>query len=278
MPVLVTGAEDGLGARVVEQLRASGGEIRAYLDGAVAGEHVAAALRAGGCKVAVGDLDDEGHLEAALAHVHTVAHCWGGPLHDLDAQLTVAGTLASALLGAGVRRLVWVRELATDPANPYLATLAQIGDLFEELPLETVTLATSLRHGDADPFTARLTGGWLSGSGVRAQAVHAPVRVTDVARAVALADGQRGAAGEVHVRLGLRGPEQMPLGEYLRRIGAPGLDAPAPRQPPPSWLVDWLSRSQDDAGRRLVSTVATGADHVPGATSGASGGHTTVGR
>jgi hypothetical protein len=213
--------------------------------------------------VAVGDLDDEGHLEAALAHVHTIAHCWGGPLHDPDAQLTVAGTIASALLGAGVRRLVWVRELAVDPGNPYLATLDQIGELFEELPVETVTFATSLRHGAADPFTARLAGGWLSGSGVDARAVHAPIDVSDVARAVALADEQRDVAGELHVRLGLRGPEQMALGDFLRRIGAPPLHAPAPMHRPPGWLVDWLSRSHGGAADDLVATVASGAGRVP---------------
>lgn len=263
MPVLVTGAEDGLGARVLDQLRVARGETRAYLDGTVTGADAAAALRAAGCKVAVGELDDEGHLEAAMAQVHTVAHCWGGPLHDLDAQLMVAGTLASALLGAGVRRLVWIRELAIDPANAYLAMLAQIGALFEDLPLETVTFATSLHHGADDPLTARLADGWLSGSGVDPNAVHAPIDLEDVARAVAVADRQRDAGGELHVRLGLRGPEQMPLGEFLGRIGAPDLHAAAPVEPPPPWLIDWLSQPQGDPTGDLVATVARGAGHVP---------------
>lgn len=261
MPVLVTGAERGLGARVLAQLRASGGEVRAYLDATAVDDDAAAALRSQGCKVAIGELDDEGHLEAALAQVHTVAHCWGGPLHDLDEQLTVAGTLASALLGAGVRRLVWVRELADDAANPYLALLGEIGELFEELPVETVTLATTLRHGTGDPLTSRLAAGWLSGSGVDALAAHAPIELDDVARAVVAADRQRGTARELHLRLGLRGPEQMPLHTFLRRIGAPELSATHHSgRPPPPWLIEWLSNP--DAGS-LVSTMAHGINRVP---------------
>ncbi|CAN5819838.1 hypothetical protein BH23ACT10_BH23ACT10_01000 [soil metagenome] len=263
MPVLVTGAESGLGARVLQQLRLSGGQIRAYLDATVADADTAAALRATGCKVALGELDDEGHLEAALAQVHTVAHCWGGPLHDLEAQLNVAGTVASAALGAGVRRLVWVRELAVDATNPYLALLGQIGELFDELPIETVVFAVSLRHGIGDPLTARLAGGWLSGSGVDADAAHAPIDLDDVARAVAVADRQRGTARELHVRLGLRGPEEMSLREFLLRIGAPGLDGPAPVAPPPQWVVDWLSRPDGDGTSSLVPSVAHGVDRVP---------------
>lgn len=264
MPVLVTGAERGLGARVLAQLRSSAGEVRAYLDATVVGDAAAAALRSQGCKVAVGELDDEGHLEAALAQVHTVAHCWGGPLHDLDEQLTVAGALSSALLGAGVRRLVWVRELAYDRTNPYLALLGEIGELFEELPVETVMLATTLRHGADDPLTSRLAAGWLSGSGVDALAPHAPIDLDDVARAVVVADQQRGTARELHLRLGLRGPEEMPLATFLRRVGAPQLTAtPRPVRPPPQWLIDWLSNPSATARTTLVSTVAQGASRVP---------------
>ncbi len=264
MPVFVTGAEDGLGARVVDEVRASGGEVRAYLDATAAGEREASALRSQGCKVALGELDDEGHLEAAMAQVHTVAHCWGGPLRDLGQQVEAAGTLASALLGAGVRRLVWVRELADDRANPYLATLAEIGDLFEHLPVETIMLATALRYGDADLLTARLAGGWLTGSGADPTAEHAPIHLDDVARAVAVADRQRGGARELHVRMGLLGPERMPLGEVLRRIGAPRLEAPPPpaRERPPSWLVDWISRPGEPSDSTLVATTVSGSERL----------------
>lgn len=264
MPVLVTGAEDGLGAHVIDQLRGSGGEVRAYLDATVAGDDEARALRTRGCKVALGEPDDEGHLEAALAQVHTVAHCWGGPLREPTAQVAAAATLASALLGAGVRRLVWVRELAAGAGNRYLAALDEVGRLFEELPIETVVLATALRHGDGDALTDRLASGWLTGSGADPATPHAPVHIADVAQAVGVADRQRGVAGELHLRLGVVGPDAMPLAQFLRRIRASAQGAGAGAGEPPSWVVDWLSRPAADASASsgLVDTVARGARHL----------------
>jgi uncharacterized protein YbjT (DUF2867 family) len=243
MPVLVTGAESRLGAGVIEQLRATGGELRAYLDATVATDDDAARLRAEGCKVAVGELDDEGHLEAACEQVHTVAHCWTGPLHDPDEQVEVAATLGSAVLGAGVRRLIWVGELVHDDRNPYLAANAEIHDLFNALPLETVTLSTAVRYADGDAFTGRLRAGWLSGTAVDPAAVHVPIHLDDVVRAVVVADRQRGKRRELHLRLALLGPEQHTLAYFLAQLGAPPLDAPPPPEldQPEPWLVDWLS-------------------------------------
>ncbi|HEX6256309.1 MAG TPA: NmrA family NAD(P)-binding protein [Euzebyales bacterium] len=265
MPVLVTGAEHGLGAAVTEQLLAAGGEVRAFLDATSVGDDVAAALRARGCKVAVGELDDEGHMEAALAQVHTVAHCVVGPLEDPAAQVADAATLASALLGAGVRRLVWVRELAADPANPYLAALDEIDDLFEDLPVETVTLSTAVRYGPADPLTRRLAAGWVPATAVDLDTPHAPIHLGDVARAVIAADRQRAAAADLHMRLGLVGPEAMSLGELLARLGAPA-EEPAARRADaaPAWLTDWLSHAAvAPPDGPAPMNVARGAIHLP---------------
>lgn len=239
MPVLVTGAEDALGRAVIDRLRASRGEVRAYLDATVVGGAEADALRAAGCKVAVGELDDEGHLESALAQVHTLAHCWGGPLRDPEALVTAAATAASAALGAGVRRLVWVRELGSGAGNEYLDALAEIADLVDALPMETVTLATGVRYGSSDALTRRLAGGWLDGQAVARGTAHAPTAIADVAHAIAVADRQRGSTGEVHVRMALVGPEQMTLDEFLRRLATVVPDGSGP---PPPWLADWLSR------------------------------------
>jgi len=266
MPVLVVGAESQLGARVIEQLRPSGGEVRAYLDATVATDDEAVRLRALGCKVALGELDDEGLLERALEQVHTVAHCWTGPLHDPIAQVEVAATVGSALLGAGVRRLIWVCELARDERNPYLAAVAQIRELFSALPVETVTFATGLRLGSDDRFTARLRDGWLCGSAVDPTAAHAPVSIDDVASAVAAADRQRGSRAELHLELALVGPEQVALEALLRRLGAPPLDAPRPPQlaPPDDWIVDWLSRPAADDAARDGMTLAHGVNRLTG--------------
>jgi len=268
MPVMVTGAQSLLGARVIEYLRSTGGQVRVYLDATVATEDDAARLRAVGCKVAVGELADEGHLEAALEQVHTVAHCWTGPLHDPDEQVEVAATLGSAVLGAGVRRLIWVCELARAEHNPYLAAGAQIRELFHALPLETVTLSTGLRYGDGDAFTARLRAGWLSGSDVARETVHAPIHIDDVARAVAVADRQRGSRHELHAQLALVGPERHTLAGFLQQLNAPPLDRPRPPDldPPENWLVDWLSRPASDhtIGRDDAMAIAHGVDRLSG--------------
>jgi uncharacterized protein YbjT (DUF2867 family) len=264
MPVLVTGAESGLGRHVVDRLLPLGGEVRAFVDATVATDDDVLALRARGCKVAVGELDDEGHLESAMTQAHTVVHCWGGPLHAPEDQVDVAATLASAVLGAGLRRLIWVRELVGGGPNDYLSAQAEVTDVFEAVPCETVAVATAVRYGDDDRFTARLRRGWLSGSGVDPGAMHAPVHLDDVAGAMALADRARGVPGEAHLRLGLVGPETMVLSEFVRRLGAPALDArrPAGVPPPPGWLVDWLSR--DAVGD-------TGPDGAPSAVARAAG-------
>lgn len=265
MPVMITGAEAGLGAGVIEHLRPTGGELRAYLDATTATEDDAARLRASGCKVALGELDDEGHLEAALEQVHTVAHCWTGPLHDPQAQVEVAATLSSAVLGAGVRRLIWVCDLAREATNPYLAALSEIRELFDALPVETVTLPTAVRYGAGDAFTDRLREGWLSGSGVDPTVPHAPINLADVARAVVVADQHRGSRRELHLELALVGPEEHTLARFLDRLGAPALDAqpPAGMPPPDAWLVDWLSRPASE--RTLAdgaTAVARGADRL----------------
>jgi uncharacterized protein YbjT (DUF2867 family) len=201
--------------------------------------------------------------------VHTVAHCWTGPLHDPGQQVEVAAVLSSALLGAGVRRLVWVRELARDETNPYLAAAAEIKDLFHGLPLETVTFSTAVRYADDDDdFTTLLRAGWLCGTDVDPEAAHAPIHVDDVARAIAAADRQRGSSGEVHLELALVGPERHTLRGFLAQLGAPSLSAPRPNDldPPAGWLVDWLSRpaSEDVIASDDALTVAHGADRLPG--------------
>ena len=242
MPVMVTGADDALGAAVADQLLASGGEVRAFLDATTVDDDTAAVLRTRGCKVALGELDDEGHLEAALAQVHTVAHCGVGPLEDPEVLVPNAATLASALLGAGVRRLVWVRDLAVDGSNPYLTAQHEIGTLFADLPVETVTLATAVRHGPGDRLTRLLAAGWVQTADVDLETPHAPIHVDDVARAVVAADRQRGAVADLHMRLALVGPETMLLRDVLARLRAPGAPAASPPAgSAPPWIADWLS-------------------------------------
>lgn len=232
MPVLVTGAETALGRMVVRAARAGGGEVRAYLDGAVAGDAEAAGLRALGCKVAVGEIDDEGRLETALEQVHTVIHCWGGPLTDPDEELDGLAVLVSAAVGAGCRRVVWAsHQGAGDPRDvAYLRACAEGEELLAEAPLESIVIRRALTYGPGDQLTARLAGG---PEGVRPEARHAPLTTGDLAAAMVRADAMArgGVRGDLALVLELAGPEVVSLQELavlLRRAGVAGSREPLP--------------------------------------------------
>lgn len=111
MPVLVTRADLGIGPRLVAALRTDGAEVRAYATG---GGDVGS-LQAAGAFVAVGDLDDEGHLDAAMTDAHTVivlTSTWAAAVEDLDTTVPV---IARAAVSARVARLVLVSLVGADP-------------------------------------------------------------------------------------------------------------------------------------------------------------------
>lgn len=241
MPVMITGAESGAGRAVARALLSTGGEVRAYLDAERCGEDDAAAWRRAGCKVALGTLDDEGHLESALEQAHTVVHLAGGPLAETQAQLDELATVMSAAVGAGCRRFIWPTELAalTAGENPYLQQQREAADLLDELPMEVVTMRCALRYGVADALTVALAGGLASAADPAAR--HAPLHLDDLADAVVAADSQRGSRGELHFAIELVGPNVVPLGGFVERLRA--VLAPSGASTPPRWLADWLSRS-----------------------------------
>lgn len=260
MPVLVVGADTAAGRAAVEALARAGGEVRAYANAEVAGDDEAALLRALGVKVALGDLDDEAHLETALEQAHTVVHLAIDPLGDADAQLDALATTLSAAIGAGCRRLVWATELAaSDPGgNPYLEALAAAEAMLADVPLETVTLRCAVRYAPDDPLTRRLAD--AEETGLDLSAVHAPLYVGDLAEAVRAADRQRDAREEIALDVELVGPEEVSLGDYLAAVRDALPTAPTRRPLPPA-VADWLSRSAPggpDALGRAGTTMLEG--------------------
>jgi uncharacterized protein YbjT (DUF2867 family) len=241
MPVLVVGAETAAGRAAVEALLRARGEVRAYADAAVAGDDEAAALRATGAKVAVGDLDDEAHLEAALEQVHTVVHLAGNPFAAPEDQLDAFATTVSAAIGAGCRRLVRVTELAAaDPdGNPYLEHLAAEEALLADAPFERVTFRCGLRYARDDAATLRIARAAL-GDADR-QVVHAPLHLADLAEAVRAADRLRDTDPDVDLAVELVGPEETTLGAFHERLRA-ALDVTADDGRLPPAVEGWLSR------------------------------------
>src|SRR3712207_1141900 len=179
MPVLITGAETSEGRATARRLVRTGGEVRVFVDPS-AGEAVES-LRALGCKVAQGSLDDEGHLETALEQVHTVIHLAGNPMTPADQVLDDAASVLSAAIGAGCRRMIWASHLgAGSPAgNSYLEACAETEQLLAEAPLEAIVIRRSLTYGPGDPLTVALANGGMPAAA--GEATHSPLYVDDLA-------------------------------------------------------------------------------------------------
>lgn len=214
MPVLVAAADAPLGHRIALRLLAEGGEVRAY----ASGDGDVASLRAAGAFVAVGDLDDGGLLEAAMAEVHTVVHV-ADPLlvPDAGSVLTATATIAAAAANAGVRRLIAssLPGAATDAADGLRRAFGRAEAALEDAAVPTVVIRSSLLD------TRELRDALAStppDEATRGRPV-APVRPADLVELVVAFDALRSQASEGHVVFAADGPETLTLGAYLERAG-----------------------------------------------------------
>jgi hypothetical protein len=212
MPVLITGAHRPLARRVAAALLQEGGEVRVHGTGDVG------SLRASGAIVAAGGGDDEGHLESALAQVHTAVHVGRGVLAPSpEVLITEAEVLARAATGAGVRRIVAVSVAgaAPDALDPLRAAYGEVEAVLAAAPIPTVVIRASLVDTPAirDAFgTAGLS------ADERARPV-APVRPTDLVELIVAFDRMRSSATTGHAAFSADGPVTLPLGEHLERVG-----------------------------------------------------------
>lgn len=215
MPVLVTGAHRTVARRIATALLELGGEVRAFGSGDLG------ALQAAGAFAARADGDDEGHLEAALAQVHTVVHVGRGALAPAPEILLVeAATLVRAATNAGVRRIVALSVPGADPAahDPLRATAGEIEGLLAAAPAPSVVLRTSLV--DTPVLRDALATAGLSAD-ERAVPV-APVRVDDLADLVVGFDDLRGSSAHGHAVFRADGPWRTSIDGWLERVGAAG--------------------------------------------------------
>lgn len=239
VPVLVTGAETSEGRASARRLLRAGGEVRVFVD--YRAEEAAETLRAAGCKVARGALDDEGHLETALEQVHSVVHLGGGPMADPDDVVDDAATVLSAAIGAGCRRFIWASHLGAErpQGNAYLEACAETEALLADAPLEAVVIRRALTYGPGDPLTAALAAGAAPPPG--AEATHSPLYVDDLALTIAEADRVRHGVGELFVAVTLTGPTEVLLGAFADLLAAPDRRREQPPPLPPV-VADLLSR------------------------------------
>lgn len=242
MPVLVAPADTPLGVAVVRGLLADGAEVRAYATGA--GD--VGALRAAGAFVAVGTLDDEARLDAAMTDAHTVVSLHADPLAPaasvLDAHLRTFLTAASE---AAVSRVV-VRSVpgAAAAADPLRRVCAGIEAALVELPLPTMVVRTSLVD------TPALRDAVVSAAPDDAGEVAvAPLNVEDVAVALVALDAARSTRTEGHVTFRLQGAPTT-LAGYLDRVGGSMVGrvwTPAERVPllGPALRTAWIEPEDD---------------------------------
>lgn len=134
MKVLVTGGTGFVGSHLIEQLVASGDDVRALVRPGSKQEFV----RSLGAEVAVGDLDDAGSLRAAVEGCETIYHAAArveivGPASAFE-RTTVQGTrrLVEAAAAGRVRRFVLVSSCGV--YHPSLLASGQEIDEFTESP------------------------------------------------------------------------------------------------------------------------------------------------
>lgn len=253
MPVLVTGAHRPIARRVALRLLDLGGEVRVH------GRGDLGALRAAGAIVAAGDADDEGHLESALAQIHTAIHVGRGAFApSADTLTTEAEVLARAAAGAEVRRVVALSVAGADPGapDPFHAAMGEVEQVLAAAPTPSVVVRTSLV--DTPAVRDALATAGLSTS--EREVEVAPVRPDDLVALLVAFDELRGSATSGHATFLADGPRRMTLDRYLDRVGVAragsgslvGRRALDPRRTPlllPSLHGPWVSAAPEIAAQ-----------------------------
>ena len=250
MPVLVAPADTPLGVALVHALRADGAEVRAW----ATGDGDVGALRAAGAFVAVGDLDDEGRLDAAMTDAHTVIALHAHPLvrdaAHLDADLRALLTAAEK---AEVSRLV-VRGVPrpAEGDDPLRQVCLGVEDALEAMALTTMVVRTSLV--DAPDLRDALVS--TAATLPDAEVEVAPVHPDDVVDALVALDAARSTATGGHLVLRLQATPR-PLRRYLDHLGDAMVGrvyVPAARVPllAPSLTTPWVEPDDDTTADLLA--------------------------
>ncbi len=149
MPVLVTRADQGIGPALVAALCGDGADVRGF----AIGTGDLDALRAAGAFVAVGEPDDEGHLDAAMTDVHTVVVPSDTWMADPGALLDEVAVVVAAAESAAVRRVVFVSLVGADADRPgLLGAFGRSEGVLADAPPQTLVVRTDgvMGHGPAD--------------------------------------------------------------------------------------------------------------------------------
>ena len=141
MPVIVVGADTPSGEAILDGLIGPNREIRVF----VSDEQAASRMKDQGFKVALGDVSDESHIEAAATQCFTAILIGEAAMDTrerafIDEPSDILAAWSRASSSSGVTRVIWVidgeppktetREVAkVDPADPKLVdTVVQLDD------------------------------------------------------------------------------------------------------------------------------------------------------
>ena len=221
MPVVVTGANGGVG-RILVPMLTERGEVRAV----VRSRSAAVPLEGGGAKVAVCDLADTPTLRAVMEDAHTVVHLAGGlDMPDDDAyEAANAGTVREALeaaVEADIRRFILLSYSGASPdsENAYLRSKGRAEQAVLESGVEAVVVRATHIHGPGQRWTdemraaaTRPLAATVIGSGRQRLA---PVHVEDLAATLAAADDR---TGTIRGTYAIGGPEVLTADEVIDRL------------------------------------------------------------
>lgn len=121
MPVIVVGADTGLGRRITDALLEPNREVRVF----VSDESQAERLRQSGAKVALGDVSDDSHIEGAAMRCFSAILVTEAANDDrersfADSESKVLEAWAKGV--AGVQRVIWVHDGEVPPVKVAEAT------------------------------------------------------------------------------------------------------------------------------------------------------------
>lgn len=146
MPVIVVGADTGAGRAVIEEMADPRREIRVF----VSDVDQATAYRSRGLKVALGDVSDESHVEAAARMCFTAvliseAAEDGRERSFAENASQVLEGWARAAKAAGVIRVIWVTD--SDPPSTDTPEVARVSPSRHDLATRVAELDEAQRTG-----------------------------------------------------------------------------------------------------------------------------------
>jgi hypothetical protein len=129
MPVIVVGADTHDGRAIIDRF-GTDRDVRAF----VTDERQAEAMRGRGFKVALGDVSDDGHIEAASTGCFTAVLVTAAATDDRERSFAstpeaVLEGWARAVVASRVTRVIWVGEAVPDTGAPEVATVAPGGEV-----------------------------------------------------------------------------------------------------------------------------------------------------